>query len=85
MGLSSPFRSGDGAGDDRCREVRQKARRIGQKCDRRDAFEVCDGLRRGIYTSIVYIPEAKVLFDESDIRLGNFKWGLLWWNFEGKL
>jgi transposase len=43
------------------REVRQKARRIGQKCDRRDAFEICDGLRRGIYTSIVYVPEAKVL------------------------
>ena len=38
------------------REVRQKARRIGQKCDRRDAFEICDGLRRGLYTSIVYVP-----------------------------
>jgi transposase len=35
------------------RELRQKARRIGQKCDRRDAFEICDGLRRGLYTSIV--------------------------------
>jgi len=43
------------------REVRQKARRIGQKCDRRDAFEICDGVRRDIYTSIVYVPEGKVL------------------------
>lgn len=42
------------------REVRQKARRIGQKCDRRDAFEICDGLRRGIYTSIVYVPPPEV-------------------------
>jgi transposase len=37
-------------------EVRKKARRRGQKTDRRDAFEICDGLRRGIWTSIVYIP-----------------------------
>lgn len=43
------------------REVRHKARRIGQKCDRRDAFEICDGLRRDIYTSVVYVPDAKVL------------------------
>lgn len=42
------------------REVRRKARRIGQKCDRRDAFEICDGLRRGIYTSIVYVPAPQV-------------------------
>jgi transposase len=42
------------------REVRQKARRIGQKCDRRDAFEICDGLRRGIYTSIVYVPGPEI-------------------------
>jgi transposase len=39
------------------REVRIKARRIGQKSDRRDAFEICDGLRRGIYASIVYVPD----------------------------
>lgn len=38
------------------REVRVKARRIGQKSDRRDAFEICDGVRRGIYASIVYVP-----------------------------
>jgi transposase len=43
------------------REVRQKARRIGQKCDSRDAFELCDGLRRGLYTSIVYVPDAATL------------------------
>jgi len=42
-------------------EVRRKARRINQKSDRRDAFEICDGLRRGIYTSIVYVPDAPVL------------------------
>jgi len=39
------------------REVRAKARRINQKSDSRDAFEICDGIRRGIYTSIVYVPE----------------------------
>ncbi len=37
-------------------EVRKKARRRGQKTDRRDAFEICDGLRRAIWTSIVYMP-----------------------------
>ena len=42
------------------REVRQKARRIGQKCDRRDAFEICDGVRRGIYTAIVYVPTPEI-------------------------
>jgi transposase len=42
------------------REVRVKARRIGQKSDRRDAFEICDGLRRAIYTSIVYVPEEPI-------------------------
>lgn len=38
------------------REVRQKARRRNQKSDRRDAFEICDGLRRGIYVCEVYVP-----------------------------
>jgi len=42
------------------REVRLKARRVGQKSDRRDAFEICDGLRRGIYTGIVYVPSPEV-------------------------
>lgn len=42
-------------------EVRRKARRINQKSDKRDAFDICDGLRRGIYTSVVYVPDAEVL------------------------
>ena len=42
------------------REVRAKARRINQKSDSRDAFEICDGLRRGIYTSIVYVPGPQI-------------------------
>jgi len=37
-------------------EVRAKARRVGQKSDRRDAWELCDGVRRKLYTAIVYIP-----------------------------
>lgn len=42
------------------REVRTKARRRAQKSDSRDAFEICDGLRRGIYSSIVYVPSEEV-------------------------
>lgn len=41
-------------------EVRRKARRIGQKTDQRDAFEICDGLRRGIWDSIVYMPPPEI-------------------------
>lgn len=41
-------------------EVRKKARRIGQKTDRRDAFEICDGLRRGIWDSIVFMPSPTI-------------------------
>ncbi len=37
-------------------EVRRKARRRGQKTDRRDAFELCDGLRRNQWDSRVYMP-----------------------------
>lgn len=37
-------------------EVRAKARRKRQKTDIRDAYEICDGLRRGIYDSLVYVP-----------------------------
>jgi len=37
-------------------EVRQKARRPRQKSDRRDAFEICDGFRRGIFVKMVYVP-----------------------------
>jgi len=42
------------------REVRAKARRRGQKTDGRDAFEIADGVRRGIYASIVYVPPVEV-------------------------
>ncbi len=33
-------------------EVRRKAHRPTQKSDRRDAFEVCDGIRRGLYRAV---------------------------------
>jgi transposase len=42
------------------REVRLKAHRPTQKSDRRDAFELCDGLRRGIYRTIVHVPPRPV-------------------------
>lgn len=42
------------------REVRQLARRRGQKCDRRDAFEIADGMRRGIFTRFVWLPPAPI-------------------------
>lgn len=41
-------------------EVRAKAHRPTQKSDRRDAFEICDGLRRNIYRTIVYVPPLSV-------------------------
>ena len=41
-------------------EVRAKARRQNQKSDHRDAFEICDGVRRGLYVSIVYVPPQEV-------------------------
>jgi transposase len=41
-------------------EVRIKAHRPMQKSDRRDARELCEGLRRGIYRVIVYVPSAPV-------------------------
>lgn len=41
-------------------EVRRKAHRPSQKSDRRDAFEVCDGVRRGLYRSVVHIPSPAV-------------------------
>lgn len=37
-------------------EVRSKALRPNQKSDRRDAVELCEGLRRGTYRSIVHVP-----------------------------
>jgi hypothetical protein len=42
-------------------EVRLKAHRPTQKSDRRDAFELCDGLRRGIYRAIVHVPPRPVV------------------------
>ena len=41
-------------------EVRLKAYRPTQKSDRRDAEEICEGLRRGIYRSIVHIPPPQI-------------------------
>src|SRR2546428_2783639 len=41
-------------------EVRVKAHRPRQKSDRRDAFELCEGLRRGQYRAIVHVPPAPV-------------------------
>lgn len=37
-------------------EVRQKALRPNQKSDRRDALELCEGLRRNSYRSRVHVP-----------------------------
>ena len=37
-------------------EVRRKASRPTQKSDRRDALELCDGVRRGYYRAVVHIP-----------------------------
>jgi transposase len=42
-------------------EVRLKARRPGQKCDRRDALELCEGVRRGMYTTIVHVPPEPII------------------------
>src|SRR5262245_34405377 len=42
------------------REGRRKAHRPTQKSDRRDAVELCDGLRRGIYRAIVHVPPRPV-------------------------
>lgn len=43
-------------------EVRLKAHRPTQKSDRRDAREICEGLRRGIYRVIVHVPRAEVAY-----------------------
>lgn len=37
-------------------EVRKQALRPNQKSDRRDAVELCEGLRRGTYRAIVHVP-----------------------------
>ena len=41
-------------------EVRLKAHRPNQKSDQRDALELCEGLRRGIYRSIVHVPGQEI-------------------------
>ena len=41
-------------------EVRAKACRPNQKSDLRDARELCEGLRRGLYQSLIYIPDETV-------------------------
>jgi transposase len=37
-----------------------KAHRPRQKSDRRDAFELCEGLRRGLYRAVVHVPPAPI-------------------------
>jgi transposase len=41
-------------------EVRAKALRPNQKSDRRDAVELCEGLRRGTYRSVVHVPPESI-------------------------
>jgi len=41
-------------------EVRSKALRPNQKSDRRDALELCEGLRRGTYRSVVHVPPESI-------------------------
>ncbi len=41
-------------------EVRAKSRRPSQKSDGRDAFDICDGLRRDLYVSRIYVPSKRV-------------------------
>jgi transposase len=41
-------------------EVRSKALRPNQKSDRRDAIELCEGLRRDSYRSIVHVPTEEI-------------------------
>ena len=42
------------------REVRLKAQRPRQKSDRRDAHELCEGLRRDLYRTRVHVPPAAI-------------------------
>lgn len=41
-------------------EVRAKAIRPNQKSDKRDAIELCEGLRRGIYRTRVHVPPEEI-------------------------
>jgi transposase len=55
------------------REVRNKARRKNQKSDRRDALDICHGVRTGAYQSIVHVPpESVVLMRETLSRRRHF-------------
>ena len=42
-------------------EVRLKAHRPMQKSDRRDAFEICEGLRRDIYRTRIHVPPDRIV------------------------
>ena len=42
-------------------EVRLKAHRPRQKCDQRDAHELCVGIRPNLYRSIVHVPQEAIL------------------------
>lgn len=42
------------------REVRAKARKKKQKTDKRDAFDICEGIRKGYYECIIYVPEPEI-------------------------
>src|SRR5436190_4201071 len=55
------------------REVRAKARRKNQKCDRRDARDICHGVRTKSYESIVHVPpESIILMRETLSRRSPF-------------
>lgn len=55
-------------------EVRLKASRPTQKSDRRDALELCEGIRRGIYRCIVHVPEPGIgLLRETLVRRRHFR------------
>lgn len=41
-------------------EVRLKAHRPNQKSDSRDAFELCDGIRRDLYRATVHVPPPEI-------------------------
>jgi transposase len=49
-------------------EVRAKALRPNQKSDRRDALELCEGLRRGTYRSVVHVPPEPIEWLRETLR-----------------
>lgn len=52
------------------REVRMKAHRPRQKSDTRDAVELCEGIRRGIYRGIVHVPPGEIEHLRNTLRGG---------------